>query len=245
MFNKVDGKQKQGEAECSICIPRTVIKIAYKGKTALNEHMKTEKHKKSVERLNKTKDLQTFWVLQPEEQKVIAAEATLAFHNTCHNNSFRSVDCTHKLLPKLFPDSKIAAKISCGRTKTEAIMKGVLAEYSLQVHLKQLEDIDYLSVGTDGSNHGSTKLFPVVVRYFDVKKGIVHFLLDFKSLPNETSDTITEYVYETTLRYKLDGKTIAFSGDNTNTNFGGRERKGLNNIFRKLKCKFVCNVVFK
>lgn len=241
VFKKVP--DKPGQAECSICdqgkAKKAIVTVSFKGKSAFTDHLNTEKHKIAIETLNKNSSLEKFWVFQPEDQKVIAAEATLAYHNAVHKSPFRAVDCTHKLLPKLFPDSKIATKISCGRTKTEAILKGVLSEYSLELHTKQLENVYFLSVGTDGSNHGSLKMFPVIVRYFDMKKGILHFLIEFKALPNEKAKTIADYVQDATKSRSIEKQVIAFSADNTNTNFGGMKRNEGDNIFSKLKGKLV------
>lgn len=63
----------------------------------------------------------------PEAFKVWASEATLAFHTVKHHQSYRSLDCTSKLLTSIFKDSPTAKKISCSRTKAEAISTGVLS----------------------------------------------------------------------------------------------------------------------
>lgn len=72
----------------------------------------------------------------------------------------------------LFKDSKISTKVQSGRTKTQAIVDNVLAS-------------------TDGSNFGNIKVFPVLVQYFDIEKGIQHKLIELASV-NETSQTITD-----------------------------------------------------
>lgn len=58
-----------------------------------------------------------------------AALGALSFHTVKHHNSSRSMDCTSALLKKAFPDSDTAKKINNGRTKTEAIVNGVLAPH--------------------------------------------------------------------------------------------------------------------
>lgn len=55
-----------------------------------------------------------------------------------------------------------------------------------------------------------------------------------KSLKNETSDTISELLINTMKSFKISDKCIAFGADNTNTNFGGVNRKPGENIFTKL-----------
>ena len=94
----------------------------------------------------------------------------------------------------------------------------------------------YLGVATNSSYHQSTKLFPIVVQYFDWKhRGLQSKLLDVKSTTNETSLTIAYKVKETLTKMGLIEKCVSFTGDNCNTNFGGLTRPQGNNVFSRLK----------
>ena len=98
---------------------------------------------------------------------------------------------------KTFPNSNSAKKFSCALTKTEPIITSVLASYSIDAALKSLKenDIAYCAISTDVSDHDGLKLFPVLVQYFNLKNGGVQSkLLELKSKPNETADTIAGYV---------------------------------------------------
>ena len=53
-----------------------------------------------------------------EEDLVISAELTMIYHGVMHHHSYLSMDCCMKILLGV-PDSKIAKKIHCGRTKSE------------------------------------------------------------------------------------------------------------------------------
>lgn len=80
------------------------------------------------------------------------------------------------------------------------------------------------------------KLFPILIQYFDWEHGgIQSKLLDFQSKPNETAQTIADYVNSSLEKFDLVKKTVAFSGDNCNTMFGGVARSSTNNVFFKLK----------
>lgn len=68
-------------------------------------------------------------------------------------------------------------------------------------------------------------------------------MLEIENTKNETSDTITELIITQLRRHDLLSKCIAFSGDNCNTNFGGIERHGTNNVFHKLKENLNPNLV--
>ncbi|CAM2108112.1 unnamed protein product [Caretta caretta] len=83
-------------------------------------------------------------------------------------------------------------------------------------------DIVYCGVATDGSNHSSVKIFPVIIQYFDWNNvGLQSKLIKVQNTPNETADTIAHYVKETLEKNGLFEKCIAFTGDNCKTTFGG------------------------
>ena len=93
----------------------------------------------------------------------------MAFHTVKHHQSYKSNDCTSHLMRKLFPDSNILKKYSCAWTKVEAIVNNVLFPMTVKYVLNDIQELGimYLRVATDGSNHQSTKLFPIVVQYFN------------------------------------------------------------------------------
>lgn len=162
----------------------------------------------------------------------MAAEGTLAFHTVKHHQSYKVSDCSTKLYRCLFKDSEVAGKISCARTKTEAIVNNVLAPYSLKITKERMESVNipYVGVCTDGSNHGATKLFPIVTQFFDKEFGISHALIDLKTVPDEKSATISNIVVTALDEMGVKEKCIAFGGDNCNTNFGGVNRRGTTNV---------------
>ncbi|CAB3228848.1 unnamed protein product [Arctia plantaginis] len=125
-------------------------------------------------------------------------------------------------------------KFRCARTKSQAIVVNVvstMATDDLKEHLRKAHCITLL---TDASNHGSVKLFPVLIRYFLLCEGVKVKVLEFREQPGETSDIIVNYLKEVLSFNDLNKKIVAFCGDNTNCNFGGKNRKGSNNVYSKL-----------
>lgn len=174
----------------------------------------------------------------PQALKIWIAEATLAFHTVKHHFSFKSMDCAATLLRSILPDSEIAQKISCARTKTEAIVSNVWAPYAIEILVNDLKNIPYVSVSTDSTNHGNIKVFPIVVQYFDhTQDGTQVKLLDLQDTKNEKSETISELIVNVSTKYYLKNKITVLSADNTNTNFNGVARKGNENDFAHLKNK--------
>ena len=91
-------------------------------------------------------------------------------------------------------------------------------------------------MATDSSNHKAIKLFPIVIQYFDWKKGgLQSKLVEVKNTLNETSDIIATRIKETLEKMDIYEKCISFTGDNCNTNFGGVLCRKGNNVFSKLK----------
>jgi len=234
MFKKTENEH---EAFCKICC--IIVSLANKGKADLIQHLSSSKHSKNIQSTSGSKSVNTFFVTQntKNEEKILAVEATLAFHTVRHHHSYKSCDCSTKLYRLMFCDSEVASKISSARTKTEAIVNNVLAPHSLKEVLKIINDnnISFIGVCTDGSNHAAVKIFPILIQYFDKNFGIKHNLIELKSLPDETSETICNLLIETLENMNLLSKCIAFSGDNCNTNFGGVERRGTNNVFYRLQ----------
>ena len=67
-----------------------------------------------------------------------AAEVTSVYHTVQHATSYRAGDCGAKLATTIYPDSDIAKRMACGRTKAEAIVTDVLAPASVEDCLKVL-----------------------------------------------------------------------------------------------------------
>ena len=232
--------RNEWEAECLVCKPGTYISASYKGAADLKSHLVSSKHSKAVRGDSASTKVTSYFATtgSKKEDQVTAARVHMPFTQLSITIVFLSMDCTSSLLKKTFPDSDLAKKFSCARTKTEAIVTSVLAPYSIKSALSFEEnDIAYCAVATDGSSHDGLKLFSVLVQYFDWKKGgIQSRLIQFKNRHNETADTIAGYVKETLEKSGLSEKCVAFTGDNCNTMFGGFRRNELgNNVFAKLR----------
>ena len=197
----------------------------------LNTHLLSEKHRKAERGAVASTKMTNYFVTAGSkcEDEITVAEGTLAFHAVKHHHSslFMSMDCTSDLLKKIFFSDSNVAKFSSGRTKIEKIVTSVLAQYSIDAVLKSFEenDITYFGVATDGSNHNELKLFPIIIQYFDWRKGgLQSKLIELTNKENETADTIATFVKDTLEKGMLLKKCVAFAGDNCNTMFGELRR---------------------
>uniref|UniRef100_A0A8C2HNR2 HAT C-terminal dimerisation domain-containing protein n=1 Tax=Cyprinus carpio TaxID=7962 RepID=A0A8C2HNR2_CYPCA len=139
-------------------------------------------------------------------------------------------DCTAKLIKKLYDP-----KFSSARTKSEAIICNVLCPLSEEEVQHDLDKCSFVTLTVEASNHKDIKLFPVLVRYFKPLEGVKVKIIEFSSLPGETSDLQTAYISHVIEKHGLAQKIVALCADNTNTNFGGVKRAGKGNIWRKLQ----------
>lgn len=157
-----------------------------------------------------------------DDNNIIAAELALTFHTVKHNLSYNSMDCTNKLSKILYADSKIATKISLGRTKMEALVTEVLGPYAVESVINNLNDEDvFYCLQRDASNKKNIKLFPLVVQYFSINNGIQNKLLDFYENSNESADGMFAAIKESMDSYNLSFNQVSgLSADNCNANYG-------------------------
>lgn len=213
---------------------------SFLGALDLDVHMKSNKHTLSVRSSDSSCKINSFFAKSGSKSDDLAraAEGALAFHTVKHHNSYKSMDCTPKLNQKIYPDSNIAKSMTGARTKIEAIINNVIGPHAVNVVVESIGSITCFGVATDGSNHGATKLFPILVQYFDYKKGGIQTkVIELKNVPNETSETISSLIADVLSEHSILNKCVAFAGDNCNTNFGGVKRGSGNNVFTHLKTK--------
>ena len=156
--------------------------------------------------------------------KIIAAEASSVYHYCKRNLSCSSLDCANKLYPLQFSDSAVAVakKFSSGRTKLEAMVKGVLAPESVTAAVDEikLQNLPFLTA-SDASNWKNRKMYPLLIQYFSSKSGMQTKLLDFYEDPKEDARGIV-----TALKSSIDSLGLqlnnvsAYSADNANVNYG-------------------------
>jgi hypothetical protein len=82
-------------------------------------------------------------------------------------------------------------KLSCGRTKAEATVTGVLAPASIDgslgilhrnmIEIKEEDQTPYFSIASDASNYGSSRMFPVAIQFWTPQDGMHNRVLDFYS----------------------------------------------------------------
>uniref|UniRef100_A0A3B1JH27 HAT C-terminal dimerisation domain-containing protein n=1 Tax=Astyanax mexicanus TaxID=7994 RepID=A0A3B1JH27_ASTMX len=220
-----------GKVLCEVCLSH--FSVSHGGEYDVKRHRQCETHKKRVAQKEVSQSMHTF-LLKPKQDsnvdKVTAAELTSVYHTVKHSLSYRSEDCGNKLTSAIFPDSEIAKKMSCGRTKAASLVTDVLAPASVESCDKKAHT-PFFSVASDASNHGTTKLFPLSLRYWTPKLGLKSKILDFYEDSHESAATIhcqiTSKLEENGLQLDM---ISAYTADNASVNYGKN-----NSVFQKLK----------
>jgi len=167
--------------------------VEYQGRLDIEDHVKSEKHKKAVNAASSA-NIQSFFSRPnkdagDKELQLAAKEAAFAYHTAMHDVSFKTSDCTSRLVKKLFEP-----KFASARTKTEAILNNVISPYILEKLLNDLKNATYITIFIDSSNKKDVKLTPVVVRYFTLNDGVnvklLYFILKKYLVKQVTSSSI-------------------------------------------------------
>lgn len=89
-------------------------------KPALEEHLKTNKHKAIIANVNATskiKPIEKLLVLTEDDQLIKRAEIKVCAFLAQHNLPFSLADSLILFMADIYPDSNIARKVTLGRTK--------------------------------------------------------------------------------------------------------------------------------
>lgn len=204
---------------CTVC--SRDICISHGGRDDCRRHIEATVHKKKANDRQANKKLSAFLTTQGDETSVIKAELLYTAYISEHNLPISCTDHAGPLFRKMFPDSKIAAKYSCGRTKTTSLLKCLSS--STQNDITGILKTKPFALATDGSNDKSNvKLYPIVVTYFCEKQGkIVNMLLSILECNDNTGKGIFDIINEEFEKRNIPWKNcVAFSSDNASTMTG-------------------------
>ncbi|CAF4990324.1 unnamed protein product [Rotaria sp. Silwood1] len=90
-------KKKKGVfPRCKACLK--TFSLHCDGKSAVEKHMTSYVHKKSMKTFENNCSLTQFITPERELDKIAAAECVLVFHGVKHGHSYRSQECTADLI---------------------------------------------------------------------------------------------------------------------------------------------------
>ncbi|CAF5137609.1 unnamed protein product, partial [Rotaria sp. Silwood1] len=211
-------KHEPTKARCKACLK--TFSVHSDGKSAVEKHMISNSHKKSMKLFENNCSLVQFITPEHELDKIAAVECVLVFHGVKHGHSYKSQACTVDLIRNVFESSLLAKSISCGRTKARSITCNILGSYFTKRVIDDLLNSRFYSLSIDASNKGNCKMFPFTVQYFS-EIGVSRGLMEFISDPNEAAVDIFKNICKIIDDYKIKFENLTcYGADNTNVNFG-------------------------
>lgn len=193
-YNWIREVNHPNRAHCTLC--RKECGVGHGGEGDVKAHTETVAHKSRMRQASASKPVESVFMSQKDtnvQSKIAAVELAWAYHMNKHALSYCSLDCSMKLSKVTFPDSEVATKVSCGWTKGAVLITDVLAPYSIELILSFLTNNHvFFSISTSSNepNHGNKNLFPLALRYFDLKDGVSNSLLGFYEDSKETAEII-------------------------------------------------------
>ncbi|KAG8239414.1 hypothetical protein J437_LFUL012750 [Ladona fulva] len=140
-FIKKVKPEDEHEVRCTVC--GTPYSVAhFSGRTDITDHISSKKHERALNVASSSQKLLPFFKRQEirESDFVLAAkEASFSYHSVMHGHSFRSMDCTSRLIKAMYEK-----RFSCARTKTEAIVFYVLYPFMEEEVEADLNEFDYV-----------------------------------------------------------------------------------------------------
>ncbi|XP_069139811.1 uncharacterized protein [Argopecten irradians] len=158
-------------AYCTVC--NVNISISHGGIGDLKKHIGTKKHVE-VAKLREGQKISNFFPSKStsSDDGVIRAEVIFTKFIIENNAPLTLADNAGTMFRNMFPDSEIAKKYSCARTKSTAIAHCLAEDDDHQI-TKVISTAPF-SIATDGSNdYGDVKLYPIIVKYFDDTVGLI------------------------------------------------------------------------
>jgi hypothetical protein len=109
---------------CKLCKKNYTV-----GLSEIVKHEKTEAHKKRMRAIQNQQTIFQATERKITEKKMVPeSEIRISAFIAEHNLPFCASDHLPELITKIYPDSKIAAQLNCGRTKCTNIIKNVTGE---------------------------------------------------------------------------------------------------------------------
>lgn len=221
---------------CKVC--KSDFSIAHGGRNDCLRHVEGSRHMRNAEASAGIQNLKTIFTSK-ENLDVIKAESLFTKFLLEHNLPLTAADHAGPLFKRMFPDSKIASKYRCARTKTTEIIKSFAR--TTQDDLCKILKSKKFCIATDGSNAISNeKLFSVVITYFDETIGkVTTTLLSLPKLDNDaTGENIFSLLDDELKKYGVPwANCIAFCADNASVMLG--EHKGVGAFIKKANSNIV------
>ena len=206
-------------ARCTLCC--IDFGVSHGGRNDVTHHVRSKRHVEMASASTSTSSIVSHFRPQVNDM-VIEAEVRWATFVAKHNLAFLASDHANKLFRTMFPDSEVAKKFSCARTKTTAIVKQALAPYYTEKVVSNMSNP--FSLLMDESNDKANKSCIILVRVLDSEIGdVCTRFLDMPIVNVGNAANLFQALKLSLQKHGLDFEnTISFMSDTTNVMKGSR-----------------------
>ena len=222
-FITVSKKGKQ-HAFCKVC--RRDLSVAHGGRSDIVTHSKSKLHLTNVKDEAQTTKLTSF-MSSPQDINTTRAECLFTAFYLEHNIPFSAASHVGPLLRKAFPKSDEVKKFSSARTKTTCLVHEMARD--AQNKMISAMKTGPFAISTDGSHTSDSKLYPIVINFYDdVEKQIVCSLFSIPNLQTQsTGENIAKLLTSEMKKHDIPWKNCtALGSDNAAVMVGIRKGVG-------------------
>lgn len=157
--------RSEEEALCVVCNKNILIGSA--GKTILLKHKESNMHLKHLKgkKGQQTLSVSSFKGSSGIDEAVKKADLHLAAFVSEHNLSFNIMEHLPNLIKTICPDSEIAKKIQCSRTKCSALIKNCIGKQNEMDIYDILKNTKFSLIVDESTDRGCTKHLAVICRF--------------------------------------------------------------------------------
>ena len=169
-------------ARCKLCC--SDLNISQGGKSDLMKHKQGKKHKEYKLAVNSSQSVLTFATQLPRREEARAA-LLMAYFLVEHNLPIVLADHIPQLNLAQYPDSAIASRLKCARTKTTALVNKVLAAETHREVIESMQACKFSLIMDETTDITVVKQACLLARLFDpVTNRIQTFFYKIVEVPN-------------------------------------------------------------
>lgn len=157
-------------AMCVYC--STQLNIGKGGLKDLRRHETTECHQRNKRAVGSSATMNSFLVVQ--DHGTVDAELRWANFVSENHLSLNLSDAFSKLVPKMFPDSKIASNFKCCRTKTGQIIQQALGETARDEIVFEMKQSFFTLMMDESTDKATVRQMVIMARIFAEDKVETH-----------------------------------------------------------------------
>ncbi|XP_058454780.1 uncharacterized protein LOC131440055 [Malaya genurostris] len=156
-------------AWCKICLEK--LSVGRGGKSNLSTHLQTKRHIQAAIKVVYPKDQLIDTLMNPSiTEQITEAELKICAWAAENNISFAAVEKLSDVIRSIDSKSEICSKLKLDRTKSSAIVKGVLAQEQHERLVTKMRNQNFSLIIDESTDISTNKTLAKVIRLMESKK---------------------------------------------------------------------------